>query len=234
MWLKNRFKKGDSGPISTIGSLVLLVIILVGVAAFFMYSASAGTKQITIWEQLMSWYNKQYQPVPTSYLEAVVLCSYYRCMNGCDSFEVENAKWNFEEDKVNCKEDFCKEGKDPQGKICSGIYAINLNLSARQNISTENLKLLTCILEADDVDSYTYPNVIQLDKNLSKSYVIKEKDYCTIFADRGSIEAIKRVELKGKLFIWTNENGNTLIWSKKKLVPSQPLTRTTTITGPMD
>jgi len=54
-------------------------------------------------------------------------CAYYRCIEGCSSGKIKQAKWEDENgEKVSCLESFCKdEWRDDEGKICGDVAKEN-------------------------------------------------------------------------------------------------------------
>jgi hypothetical protein len=119
---------------------IVLPIVVIGLL-FFTY-APEGFKSIS---ESLGLLPKETGAGKASVLIAAIKCSYYRCVEGCNSDNVKDLKIG----NLKCKEDFCKPGsQDSSGKVCgdnSKNSPVAVTLSEDGLLSLDDLSFLTCL-----------------------------------------------------------------------------------------
>jgi len=115
--------KGADKVVWIIVALVLVVIFLAIFVPLLLQGGKWGFS--TIQKMIGDWLNFQ-SPEEKTLLKAMS-CAYYRCIEGCSSGKIKQAKWEDENgEKVSCLESFCKdEWRDSKGKICGNVAKEN-------------------------------------------------------------------------------------------------------------
>jgi len=115
--------KGADKVVWIIVALVLVVIFLAIFVPLLLQGGKWGFS--TIQKMIGDWLNFQ-SPEEKTLLKAMS-CAYYRCIEGCSSGKIKQAKWEDENgEKVSCLESFCKdEWRDDEGKICGDVAKEN-------------------------------------------------------------------------------------------------------------
>lgn len=96
--------------------------------------------------------------VQKSDLEKAILCSIYRCVEGCMSMKVQELSWKEGNKVVKCN-DFCDSSKinseDPYQKVCGMDYPVEIKLDKSQKVDKSHLSLgsteyrdVSCILSS--------------------------------------------------------------------------------------
>lgn len=147
--------------------------------------------------------------VKLSNIEKAVLCSIYRCTDGCMSMKVQEISWREKDKLVHCQ-DFCSGlpddaylldmwgNVDPDLKVCNPNYPVKISLEKPERIEKSHLRESLCM-----IDSNSYGKaVISVNMKfiyLNKSIIQKlERESCgkTLIAHMPVIEkAIKAAQI---------------------------------------
>ncbi|MBL7169393.1 MAG: hypothetical protein ISS48_00035 [Candidatus Aenigmarchaeota archaeon] len=125
--------------------LVLGVIVLIGIT--YLFWSYAPDIMAFIQGQLEDLFEiSQAKETAKKNLKAAIMCSYYRCKEGCDSKTVKLLEWTDSEGEKSCLEDFCtdKQDLDKDGKICDNdakIHPVTLTLEYPVSLKREDIEL---------------------------------------------------------------------------------------------
>jgi hypothetical protein len=109
--------KGMEGKVIWMIVAMVIAIIIALVLSLFVFKGQAwGFSSIT--DMVDEWFGMS-SPEEKTVIKAMA-CSYYRCIEGCNSGLVKSAIWEDEDgNRISCLESFCKvEWRDSDGKIC--------------------------------------------------------------------------------------------------------------------
>jgi len=155
-------------------ALILFVIVLAFIIVFLGSKIFPNTNI----DFIFSWFTSGTTGNTPIAPEAIVLqnaikCSYYRCVNGCNSEEVKRLKYSEEGSFFDCSE-FCKpeftDTKTPEGKICddrakSNPVLARVGSSDGEKITFEKLNFAKCIVKVAGCDiSSAASKIIFLEK----------------------------------------------------------------------
>jgi hypothetical protein len=96
--------------------------------------------------------------IQKSDVEKAILCSIYRCVEGCMSMKVQELSWKEGNKVVKCN-DFCNpsriQSEDPAQKVCGMYYPVEIRLDKSQNVDKSHLTLgsteyrdVSCVLSS--------------------------------------------------------------------------------------
>jgi hypothetical protein len=96
--------------------------------------------------------------IQKSDVEKAILCSIYRCVEGCMSMKVQDLSWKEGNKVVKCN-DFCDpsriQSQEPAQKVCGMYYPVEIKLDKPQNVYKSHLILgsteykdVSCILSS--------------------------------------------------------------------------------------
>jgi hypothetical protein len=234
MLKEKKFRKGVTWN-EAVPAIVVIVILLLLLIPFVTQTTFASSDTMKKWWEY--WFGGgAATPKPTSYLEAAIVCSYYRCTEGCDSKQVKKIDMDFSGRGFNCT-DFCKQGKNSEGKICDDNAMknpISVTIGGKEDVSKQNLGFAVCITEQEKIDGAPAPDFVNIDKRgIDQSS--KEQDYCRV--EEHPIPGMKKVSIKGgTYYIWTHSRtfvgtwGQTVVWLERPTTISTSTTSTQTST----
>ena len=143
-------------------------------------------------------------------LQFALQCSYYRCVDGCDSDQVKRLKYSAEGIFFDCS-DFCRaEFTDTgtlAGKICddkakTNPVAVSVLSSDGEVISLDKLKFAKCIIETDSCGSAAgFSQLVLVERSIVKPNTETVMNCATGHSLAGISKAIINV---GSYKIWTN------------------------------
>jgi hypothetical protein len=205
----------NKGAIDTAKQLILLIIIVILVVFLMFKYIPQGFANL--WNQLLG---IKTEGLKAYSLDAAISCSYYRCIEGCNSDGVKNSNVVAYGEDFNCSRDFCKlEWQDSGGKICDDNAKSHPVVVSMEEgmLSKEDLDFAKCIFEVEKPGEWAVPDFVTIDKAIKKN--ILEEEACGVEGVAGGT-GIKKANIgSGTYYIWTYSKawggwGQTVVWSQ--------------------
>jgi hypothetical protein len=222
MLKEKKFRKGGVSWDSAVPAFVLIIVLLIVLIPFATKTVFGASDTMTNWWEM--WFGGATpKPKPISELEAAIVCSYYRCMKGCSSKEVNDLKMKFDEKLFDCAS-FCENS---EGKICDENAMrtpIKVDVGGKEDISKQDFGFAPCIMRITNYDDYPGGDFINIQKTKVK---LIEEEECKSESYGILKGAVKKATIDaGTYYIWTRSKtllgmwGQTIVWSELPTVTS--------------
>ena len=207
-----RAKMLGSKGVTTQLVAILIVLIVLAVGVYFIWNYIAKNANIDL--NPFNWGAGGSTPnAPEAIvLENAIKCSYYRCVNGCNSDDVKKLQYDVGGLSFDCLK-FCdpawtNNGKS-DGKICDDSakqHPVIASVGAKggEKITTNKINFAACFEETDTCGlGYTIPKYIVIEKAAVLENT-ETKIYCALPGNRGSVPGFSALVInQGSYKIWT-------------------------------